>query len=255
MPATPTDVPTFSAEIIESPTQAPVPTLAVQWVDLAEVREYARACGDLRNATQETADEFIQWVADAQALNPPVILQELHDAWIDQFAGQIVDGQLLGPNEETQEAYWREVSLVTFMSPAVRQVLVDEWCLLETEIALYNRVAAALKRMAVPGAEVTLTLEQYAERCADMQLTAPLMGGTDMLFNHLVNTWSALVPPPGLEGYHQAVLELYLEWQTVENFDLVSLDSQLALREQALAASLKHRDFLEVMLRKGCTTG
>ncbi len=253
--APPTEVPGPFYSLEPNPTPVLLPTLSVQWFDPVEVREYAKACGDLRQSPQETVDEFFQWVSDAQALTPPSVLQELHDAWVGQFAGQIVDGELVGPNEETQEAYWQEVHLVTSMSPVVRQVLVDEWCLLETEVSLYIRIVAAQKRLAVPGSEVAFTLEQYANRCADMQRTAPLMGSLDMFFGHIVNNWETLVPPSGLEGYHQAVLELYLEWQTVEDFDLVSLDTMLAVREQAAVAALKHPDFLEVMIRAGCTTG
>ena len=40
--------------------------------------------------------------------------------WVTQFAGQIEDGELIGPNAKTQEAYWRDVKIVTAMPPELR---------------------------------------------------------------------------------------------------------------------------------------
>ena len=46
----------------------------------------------------------------------------------------------------------------------------------------------------------TGTVQQFAEACADIRVTAPAMGGLDARPAHLVELRGRLVPPPGLGG-------------------------------------------------------
>ena len=197
---------------------------------------------------KEGRQDFYAWVDAITALIPPPELQDFHESWTTQFAGQ---GNV-GPNVKTQQAARQEAEIVVAMMPELRQILVDERCLTETDVSLYNRQVAARARLAVATVYRVQTVEEYVQVCADIVVATPFMGSESAMFTHLLTEWQNLVPPPGLEGYHSAVRSIYQEWRSAGDIDKVPGESWLALESAARAATDKHPDFFNLLIRSGC---
>ena len=161
---------------------------------------------------------------------------------------------MLEPTPRRNKPAWQEAEIVVAMMPELRQILVDERCLTETEVLLYNRQVAARARLAAATVYRAQTVEEYVQVCADIKFATPIMGSLSAMFTHLLTEWQNLVPPPGLEVYHSTVRSFYQEWRSAEgDIDKVPFESLMALKSAALAAIDKHPDFLNLLIRSGCT--
>ena len=225
--------------------------------DLVAVTEYAISCRQLLDSAddigtgKEGEQDFWAWVDAITALIPPPELRDFHESWTTQFAGQSKSN---GPNAKTQQAAWQEAEIVVAMMPKLRQILVDEWCLTETEVLLYNRQVAARARLAAATVYRVQTVEEYVQVCADIKFATPIMGSLSAMFTHLLTEWKNLVPPPGLEGYHSTVHSFYQEWRSAKgDIDKVPGESLVALKSAARAATDKHPDFPNLLIRSGCS--
>ena len=204
------------------------------------VREYAWACGDWM-AVSETIRPGIpgerdmrEWVQSANELTPPPELVEFHEARVGTYSKQFgTDGETIGPNAEAQAAYQREVELVDAMSPDVRRVLIDGWCLTEEDVLSGRRRLEALARAdAIANMEPgTVTVAMYALACADVTRTTPHFDDSAAVYDHYVEKWTALEPPAEVEEYHAAVLEVFLDSQETQIIDLESPAMLAAMRE------------------------
>ena len=230
------------------------PTHGSASFDLVAATEYAASCRELLDSSddigtgKEGEREFDAWADAITALIPPPELRDFHESWTTQYAGQSN-----GPNAKTQQAYWQEAEIVVTMMPELRQILVDEWCLTETEVLLFNRQLAARDRLAAAPVYRVQTVEEYVQVCADIKAATPIMGGLSAMFTHLLTEWQNLVPPPGLEVYHVTVYSFYQELRSAQgDIDKVPGESLVAIKGAALATIDKHPDFLDLLIRSGC---
>ena len=232
------------------------PTQGSVSFDLVAATKYAISCrqlldsgGDFRTG-KEGYQDFYAWVDAITALIPPPELRDFHESWTTQFAGQ----SNVGTNAKTQQAAWQEAEIVVAMMPELRQILVDERCLTETDVLLYNRQVAARARLAAATVYRVQTVEEYVQVCADIKAATPVWGSPSAMTTHLLTEWQNLVPPPGLEVYHSTVLSFYQEWRSAKwDIDKVPVESFVALKSAARAAIDKHPDFLNLLIRSGCT--
>ena len=261
---TPAPDPTVTSTSEPAPTQtatptptatAATPTLTPETTTTSQsltVEEYAAACGEVMGQSEEIGvgeageRDFVNWVETLSALDPPAELKEFHDARTGKYSAQLPDG----PNSNSQAASDREIEIVAEMPVALRQMLIDEWCLLETSVLYGARVLAAKARMALP-LERPVTVEDYAQRCSDIQTTAPTIGSLDSFFTHMITHWRELEPPPGAEAYHDALLKLYIEWHETGSADPAFVNVQAASAE----AKKLGPDFVEQLYRGGCLRG
>ena len=258
-PVSPT-VPPSSAPTVTLPSPTPPQTQVPLPHDAVAARDYAVACRQLLDVDigygAEGKRGFAEWVDSARALTPPPELRDFHESWVTQFEGQleISDGSRtsIEPNAMTQQAKWRKMEIVSAMRPELRQILVDEWCLLETEVMLYPRILAAKARLEANPVRQTTTVDEFLQVCADIKVSTPTMDSMDALYTHLITEWQNLIPPPGLEGYHAAVLDFYLEMEVVQDPGRVPIKYLLAAQEAAKKAALKYPDFIELLIRSGC---
>ncbi len=243
------------------PSTAPFvpPTQGSISFDLVAATEYAISCRQLLDSGgdfgtgKEDYQDFYAWVDAITALIPPPELQDFHESWTTQFAGQIAGQSNVGPNAKTQQAAWQEAEIVVAMMPELRQILVDERCLTETDVLIYNRQVAARARLAAATVYRAQTIEEYVQVCADIKFASPIMGGQSAMFTHLLTEWQNLVPPPGLEVYHSTVRSFYQEWRSAKgDIDKVSGESLVAVKSAARAVIDKHPDFFNLLIRSGC---
>lgn len=191
----------------------------------------------------------MKWVESLRALEPPPELQEFNDARVGKYAGQL---RAEGPNIYTQAAFDAEIQIVADMPAELRQVLVDEGCLRESAVA-YGRVRLEAKaRMAARGdAQHATTVEEYAQWCADVQLTAPRMSSFETSVTHSIDGLLAMTPPPGVEGYHDASLRLLLEWREKGEPVTESPHLQTLIEETEKLGPV----FIDTLRRTGCISG
>ena len=237
--ATPT--PTATAA---TPTLTPEPTTTAQRLT---VEEYAAACGEVMGQSVDTQaqreSDALQMAKLLGKLEPPPEFREFHGARTARFSTQVPDG----PNDATQAAYDLEIEIVAEMPGALRQMLIDEWCLLEVQVLYGANALAAKARMALP-LERPVTVEGYAQRCSDIQSTLPIMGDFDAALTHIITHWRELEPPPGAEAYHDALLKAYIEWHETGSADPANINVQVAGAE----AKKLGPDFVEQLYRGGC---
>ena len=216
--------PTATAEVTPpTPTvPPPTPTLprptstptAMPGLTLAE---YAAACADL--VAREGEMKFDEWVVELAALRPPPEVAAFHEATSAQFTGQSNGG----PNAETQAAYDRRTEILVELPAELLDPLFEAGCLREVEIVVAQNILAAKARVAARGSqEIPVTVEDYAQRCADITRTVPIMGGWDAFTKHIIDHWRELIPPAGFEDYHAALLAVYLEMERTREVDLTS---------------------------------
>ena len=237
-------LPTFEPPSPPRGQKVPIPEFVP--VTATEV-EFAAACGELMGADLGT-ETFAEWVTALQGLEAPPAFQDFWDARVSLYAFQLSpDGDAVGVNSLTQRAYDREIEIVAGMRPSLRQALIDGWCLSETSVLLGTHILAAKARLAA--GQPTLSYEDYAQACADIDTTAPTFDTADAFMQYVIEWWQALVPPPGVEKYHAAVLDLYLEVRAVGGLDFVGTNYLLAIEEEA---GKVEGDFVEHLLRSGC---
>ena len=217
-PTVPPPTPTTEAapEATPAPTAPPpAPTLprptstptAMPGLTLAE---YAAACADL--VAREGEMKFDEWVVELAALRPPPEVAAFHEATSAQFTGQSNGG----PNAETQAAYDRRTEILVELPAELLDPLFEAGCLREVEIVVAQNILAAKARVAARGPQVVpVTVEDYAQRCADITRTVPIMGGWDAFTKHIIDHWRELIPPAGFEDYHAALLAVYLEMEQI----------------------------------------
>ena len=119
---------------------------------------------------------------------------------------------------------------------------------------LYNRQLAARARLAAATVYRVQTVEEYVQVCADIKAAMPIMGSLSAMATHLLTEWQNLVPPPGLEVYHSTVRSFYQELRSAKgDIDKVPGESFVAVKSAVRAAIDKHPDFLNLLIRSGCT--
>ena len=168
------------------------------------------------------------------------------------YALQLVDATEPGPNALTQEASNNYQHEVASMPLNVRETLLGTGCLTEVDVLLAREFVAAWSRLHRGYAQSgTVTVEQYAQACADIKLTVPTMNHLEAIPEHFLHWWRKLVPPPGMGKFHSAVMDIYREWVTLKSGDPndLSLTAQMALHE---ATQSLDRNHFEILLREKC---
>ena len=195
-------------------TPAPEPTAtAAATVDLIEARQYAAECHTMMTSefAEGTESMYVQWVQDLDKLDPPPGLEEFNAAMTAFPALQVSDGVVIGPNPKTQAAAEKEIEIVAAMDETLRQVLVEEGCLSEVDVIYGQEFLTARERLLTSAASTEpLTVDEYGQRCSDIQATMPIYGDLTGMFDHLLEHWTAVAAPNELEEYQEAVRMFYV---------------------------------------------
>ena len=169
---------------------------------------------------------------------------------MDQFALQVVHD---GPSEYSQEAADTTMSELAFMEFEIREYLMDAGCVTDIDVLLADAAIAAWNRLLEGyGQGEDVGVEEFAQACNDIKLTAPTMDKVSALPLHMAYWWAELTPPSELADYYAAVARFYEEWIESGGDDplsAVSLETQMALTDTALALD---GDVLDVLLARRC---
>lgn len=261
--SSPTAIP-LEAELqspIDEPFSDPV-EIPTSVGDLS-VDDYAAACGllmrELRAADyffgSESDVEYRRWITRFDGLVPPAKFREFHEARIEQHLTILQSG---GGDGRTQAAYDREIAFVADLSPNLRSVLLDGRCLLELEVVSGGAILAARARVADRNTfENPLTMEDYAQRCVDIEHSSPLMGSQQDYLDYTIEQWRSLNPPPGLEDYHEILMIFFDRWEETRFSQDIDPTGPLGSALAAMADEVKELgpEFIELLLRSGCTSG
>ena len=237
-----------------SQTLAPPPTLlpTPSFTEItAELADFAAACADIRNRDESAPDwTFEGWVAEAQAVEVPLELADWWSAYVDQFALQLVYD---GPSQHSQKAADTAMDELVFMDFRIREYLVDAGCITGTEVWQADTAFAAWGRLVDGfGQGDDVTIEEFAEACRDIKLTAPTLDRLIAIPEHMAYWWDKLNPPSELSDYYAAVAVFYDEWIETGGGDPqtdVSFETQMALIETAQALD---QNVLETLLARRC---
>ena len=239
--STNTPPPTSEPPPTPRPTSTPLPDAAV-----AEVAEFAAACGQLEMAYDGTAESFDEWMAGAQVLKAPPVAVDWWTAYVDQFALQDENGS----NAQTQHARERMIDALVVMDSKLQEVLVDAGCMDESEAEAARETPNAWARLRGGlGQAEGATLDEFIQACVDIGTTAPMMGSQDQIIQHLVHWWDRLVPTPALERYHAAAADFYEAMAKVE--DPGDIDPSVS-QEVTTAASALDADVFKRLKQSGC---
>ena len=209
------------------PVATPTPQSAVQSVSADQAgmtaHEYAEACGKLNaidaekyacfletgeGGGKEGEREHAKWVDELATLKPPAELADFHEARTTKFSSS-----LTGPNHLSQAACVKEMESLDAMLLEVRSLLLEKGCLHDTEIRVAQFFLASRQRIATIGPALSPpTVQDYAERCADVRGTIPLMDTPSKIPQHLLLEMSELTPPPELEQLHKYTIMLFQHW-------------------------------------------
>ena len=252
--STPQPTPTPRPKISPPPTVRPVPTLVPPPSSkgvASEITEFAEACVDIRNR-DESAPEwtFEGWVSEAQAVKVPPVLTEWWSSYVDQFTLQLTHD---GPSKYSQEAADTTMDELALMDFRLRKYLVDAGCITGAEVWQADAVWAAWGRLLDGfGQGQNVSVEEFADACSDIKLTAPTLDKLIAIPQHMAFWWDKLNPPPELRDYYEAVADFYQEWIETGGGDPqtdVSFETQMAAIEAAQALD---GDVLEVLLARRC---
>ena len=230
----PITLPTFvftppTIEPITLPTFAPLPPTPAVSVAASEVMEFAQACGVVKDSPEQ---DLVVWLEEAEAVAAAPALEEYWAAYLDQFRLQVSAG---GPNSYAQMAYTREQLEIVRMSPDLRSALVQNRCLLPEDVDVaYVLMDAGIRLSQGIGQGEDVDVEEFAQACADIQVTSPVLDTPEAIPRHLSLWWDRLSPPPDLADYHAAVADFYAEWIVVGEPLLVSYEAQTAVVEAAM---------------------
>ena len=235
-----------------APTPAPAPQSTPSFVAVtADIEEFAETCADIRNRDESAPQwTFEAWVAEAQAVEVPPVLTEWWSAYVDQFALQLTHD---GPCEYSQGASDTTLDQLALMDFRLREYLVDGGCITGVEVWQAEAVWAGWGRLLDGfGQGQNVSVEEFAEACADIKATVPTLDNLIAIPQHLAYWWEQLNPPPELRRYHAAVADFYREWIETGGGDPqtdVSFETQMALIEVAQDLD---EDVLETLLARRC---
>ena len=201
-----------SSQPVPEVTVAAEPAASPETTHLT-ARGYGAACGRLVDGELDVktqgAETFRERAEALASLVPPPELQDFHEAQSQYYLSQVEAGDT---TVDTQAAWDRQLVIVGDMPTALRQMLVDEYCLLELQVRFVDNTLAARERVTRRGpATADMSIEEYAERCADIKRTAPVAGSLDDFLTYVSDEWRKLVPPQILEDYHSAIQAVYAE--------------------------------------------
>lgn len=231
---------------VSTPTPTPIPPLTAS--QTAEIRDFGIAC---REATEEDAifatnQEAADWVAMASEIQTPPEVSAYWQASVDQVALQTDEGG----NTQAQAAYVRAKEEAVAMRPEVQEILLAMGCMTEEEIDFSTYYFEARARLASGfGQGEKTTVTEYAQACKDVAETVPLLDSDDVFFAYIVDWWSKLTPPEGLEEYHNAVLAYHKEVQDTGDPQGVSGPTRGAMLFAASALPSRTQNILR---REGC---
>ena len=250
---TPTPLPTFTPTPRPTATPRPIPTPKPVPVS-AEARAFAKACGEaFGKDVGATEADFIQWVAGLSVLEAPPELDDFRWAKVGQYLLQINTDvrpmEVIGPNADTQDMYEIEIGIVADMSGAMRRVLVEGGCLGEWDVLLGERMMAAWDRMHEPGFQTPATVEAYVWACVDIRANVPIMDHPDAGLEYMVTWWDHLKPPPGLEDYHAATMDMFLASREAGDVTRVDLDLVKRVNDEAHKVGV---EFVALLTSSGC---
>ncbi len=217
-----------------------------------QVREYASTCAEIMIAGEEVDEgpSYRSWVKQFDRLDPPPELREYHDSLTAKYLAKLPYGER---NGSSQAAWENEMIIISEMDTGLRDALVDGGCLLSFQVSSIEKILGAKERKAVWQAEGerAQSVEEYAQRCADIRLAAPMQDSEKALIRYMYEEFGKLKPPYVLVDYHNANQRLHAEWVQLGymHFDGASSKIQRVMREvKALDPSI-----VDELVRSRCT--
>ena len=219
--------------------------------------EFASGCGELmRTAVWDTDDDFISWLTRLTLLEVPPELEDFRKARTAQYLMQTdASGdniEVLGLNKDTQFWYERELWLVSEEMPDyLIQILVEGGCLGVEEVGNGKRMMAAWDRMNDDGGDFArpATVEDYLKSCADITLNAPIMDSADAQIEYAITWMGKLEPPPEVEDYHAAMMDVAIALREVGDITLVDANILRRVNDEAFKVGT---DFVGLLVTSGC---
>ena len=192
------------------------------------------------------------WLDSWLTLTAPPELSDFHNARTAFFRYPVTaDGEARGPSATFQHAYDGMLESMVSLPVSLREPLSATGCVSSVED--FSSIARDLDvktRLAErETSEGPLSIDEYAEWCADIVQTIPWFADRATIGRHLKIEWGKLTPPPDIAGFHGALLEWYDEFERTG-----TLDAETPIG-QRVAAELRQMDydhFERLYYRTGC---
>ena len=94
-----------------------------------------------------------------------------------------------------------------------------------------------------------MSIDEYAEWCADIVQTIPWFADRATIGRHLKIEWGKLTPPPDIAGFHGALLEWYDEFERTGTLDA---ETPIGQRVSAELRQMDYSHFERLYYRTGC---
>ena len=233
--------------VTPAPRQVSTPT-AFQ-ARVLSVDEYSKVCGELMDSEPflivstdpKTYRVWLDsWLDSWLTLKAPTELSEFHTART-AFLQYLVtaDGESRGPSAQFQHAYDAMLESMVSLPVSLREPLSATGCVSSAEefssIARDLDVKARLAERET--SEGPLSIDEYAEWCADIVRTIPMFDDRAAIGRYLRTEWGKLTPPLDIAGFHEALLEWYDEFERTG-----TLDAETPIG-QRVAAELRQMDY------------
>ncbi len=241
--------------VTPAPRQVSTPT-AFQ-ARVLSVDEYSRVCGELMDSEpflimSTDLKAYRAWLDSWLTLKAPPELSDFHNARTAFFRYPVTaDGEARGPSATFQHAYDGMLESMVSLPVSLREPLSATGCVSSVEdfssIARDLEVKARLAERET--SEGPLSIDEYAEWCADIVQTIPWFADRATIGRHLRTEWGKLTPPLDISGFHKALLEWYDEFERTG-----TLDAETPIG-QRVAAELRQMDyghFERLYYRTGC---
>ena len=233
--------------VTPAPRQVSTPT-AFQARALS-VDEYSKVCGELMDSepflimsTDPKAYRawLDSWLDSWLTLKAPTELSEFHTART-AFLQYLVtaDGESRGPSAQFQHAYDAMLESMVSLPVSLREPLSATGCVSSVEV--FSSIARDLEvktRLAErETSEGPLSVDEYAEWCADIVRTIPMFDDRAAIGRYLRTEWGKLTAPLEIASFHVTLLEWFNEFERTG-----TLDAETPIG-QRVAAELRQMDY------------
>ena len=245
--------------VTPAPRQVSTPT-AFQ-VRALSVDEYSKVCGELMDSepflimsTDPKAYRawLDSWLDSWLTLKEPTELSEFHTART-AFLQYLVtaDGEARGPSSTFQRAYDAMLESMVSLPVSLREPLSATGCVSSMEI--FSSIARDLDvkaRLAErETSEEPLSIDEYAEWCADIVRTIPMFDDRAAIGRYLRTEWGKLTAPLEIASFHVALLEWYDEFERTGTLDA---ETPIGQRVSAELRQMDYSHFARLYYGTGC---
>lgn len=239
------------------PHQVPTPTPVFQARALS-VDEYSKVCGELMDSEpilimmSTNPKAYREWLDSWLTLRAPPELSDFHNARTAFYQYFVTaDGEARGPSAPFQRAYDAMLESMVGLPVSLREPLSATGCV--SSVGVFSSAARDLDtraRLAERGtSQEPLSIDEYAQWCADIVRTIPMLDDRATVARYLLTEWAKLTPPPDIAGFHKALLEWYAEFERTGTLDA---ETPIGQRVSAELRQMDYGHFESLYYRTGC---